>query len=201
MKGLLKFTINVVLVWIFIGFISYSTKAQTVLVNYDFVTNSSTPCTAMPVNTASGVNSTFTTGGFGTCTNFAGTAVTAPPAFVANANNDSVALRSFPNTSSTGYFQFALSGTSLNLYSSYKVFFQSQRTASVVSSGVFQYSTDGTNFTDFQTITIPESFGAFALDLSSGAAATALNNQSTVFFRLVVGGATSTSGNVRIDNF
>lgn len=48
-----------------------NTKAQTLLVNYDFASAiAGTPCTATPLTIASGVTSTFTSGGTngGTCT-------------------------------------------------------------------------------------------------------------------------------------
>ena len=82
-----------------------------------------------------------------------------------------------------------------------------------------QYSTDGTNFTDFSTYATPNNAGAalswssttpiststLNFDLSS---ITALNNAATVYFRLVNnnttsvnGGTVATAGTGRLDNF
>jgi hypothetical protein len=96
------------------------------------------------------------------------------------------------------YFQFALAGSSLNTYGSYKVYAQAQRSTSGPATITLSYSTDGTNFSN-ATPTLTTGTGAFAaqaFDLSSVAA---LNNQATVYFRITFsGGAT---GTIRVDNF
>ncbi|HEY0049803.1 MAG TPA: carboxypeptidase-like regulatory domain-containing protein [Pyrinomonadaceae bacterium] len=174
-------------------------QAQTVLVNYDFASAvAGTPCTASPLTTAPGVTSTFTTGGTGggTCTTPAGTAATAPPAFVANAANQSVSLTSFA-AGSTNFFQFQLSG--VGSYTDYMLFFQSQRSGTGPVNLDVQYSTNGTTFTTFQTVNPGNGvFAAFNIDLS---AVPAIENQPTVYFRLVGSGGTGAAGTLRIDNF
>ena len=174
-------------------------QAQTVLVNYDFASAvAGTPCTASPLTTATGVTSTFTTGGTGggTCTTPAGTAATAPPAFVANAANQSVSLTSFA-AGSTNFFQFQLSG--VGSFQDYMLFFQSQRSGTGPVNLDVQYSTDGMTFTTFQTVNPGNGvFAAFNIDLS---AVTAIENQPTVYFRLVGSGGTGAAGTLRLDNF
>ena len=174
-------------------------QAQTVLVNYDFASAvAGTPCTASPLTTAPGVTSTFTTGGTGggTCTTPAGTAATAPPAFVANAANQSVSVTSFA-AGSTNFFQFQLSG--VGSYMDYMLFFQSQRSGTGPVNLDVQYSTNGTTFTTFQTVNPGNGvFAAFNIDLSAIAA---IENQPTVYFRLLGTGGTGAAGTLRLDNF
>jgi hypothetical protein len=173
--------------------------AQTVLVNYDFASAvAGTPCTASPLTTAAGVTSTFTTGGTGggTCTTPAGTAATAPPAFVANAANQSVSLTSFA-AGSTNFFQFQLSG--VGSYQDYMIFFQAQRSGTGPVNADIQYSTNGTTFTTFQTVNPGNGvFAAFNIDLS---AVPAIENQPTVYFRILGTGGTGAAGTFRVDNF
>jgi hypothetical protein len=174
-------------------------SAQTLLVNYDFASAvAGTPCTASPLTTAAGVTSTFTTGGTGggTCTTPAGTAATSPPAFTANAANQSVSLTSFA-AGSSNFFQFQLSGVSN--YQDYMLFFQSQRSGTGPVNADVQYSTNGTTFTTFQTVNPGNGvFAAFSIDLSS---VTAIEGQPTVYFRILGSGGTGAAGTFRIDNF
>jgi len=184
---------------IFSGLAVTNASAQTVLVNYDFASAvAGTPCTASPLTTAAGVTSTFTTGGTGTgtCTTPAGTAATAPPAFVANAANQSVSLTSFA-AASTNYFQFQLSG--VTSYTNYMLFFQSQRSGTGPVNADVQYSTDGVSFTTFTTVNPGNGvFAAFNVDLSSIGA---IEGQPTVYFRILGTGGTGAAGTFRIDNF
>ncbi len=179
---------------------SSTINAQTLLVNYDFASAvAGTPCTASTLNTPpAGVTSTFTTGGTGggTCTTPAGTAATAPPAFVANAANQSVSLTSFA-AGSSNFFQFQLGGVSS--FQNYMLFFQSQRSGTGPVNADVQYSTNGTTFTTFQTVNPGNGvFAAFNIDLS---AVTAIEGQPTVYFRILGSGGTGAAGTFRIDNF
>jgi len=195
---LTKIGIATLLVFCFAAFAS-NISAQTLLVNYDFASAvAGTPCTATPLTTASGVTSTFTTGGTGggTCTTPAGTAATSPPAFTANAANQSVSLTSFA-AGSSNFFQFQLSGVSS--FENYMLFFQSQRSGTGPVNADIQYSTDGITFTTFQTVNPGNGvFAAFNIDLS---AVTAIEGQPTVYFRIVGSGGTGAAGTFRIDNF
>lgn len=188
----------VLFTFVFAGFL-LNASAQTVLVNYDFASAvAGTPCTASPLTTAAGVTSTFTTGGTGggTCTTPAGTAATAPPAFVANAANQSVSLTSFA-AGSSNFFQFQLSG--VGTYQDYMLFFQSQRSGTGPVNADVQYSTNGTTFTTFQTVNPGNGvFAAFNINLS---AVPAIENQPTVYFRILGRDGTGAAGTFRIDNF
>lgn len=96
------------------------------------------------------------------------------------------------------YLQLA---TSTAGFSNIVVSFAAQATATGFTSDVFQYSTDGATFTTFASFAPPTSFGAATgkqtFDLSS---ITGLNDNANAAFRLVLNGATSSGGNIRIDN-
>lgn len=177
------------------------TFAQTVLVNYSFndAVAGTTPCNPGTFDTAAGVTSTFTTS-TGTCTTPGGNSTTAN-AFVQNSTaGQAVSITGFA-AGSTQYFQFQLSNTSA--YSSYQVYFQTARSGTGPTSATLQYSTDGTNFTDFQTVSPPATGNPlvlqdFRFDLSG---VTALNGKPTVYFRIAASNGTSANGTFRIDNF
>ncbi len=76
--------------------------------------------------------------------------------------------------------------------------FASQGTSTGFTSNQVQYSLDGVTFINFGApYTPPISFALFTFDLSSIAA---LNNNPNAAFRIVFNGATSASGNNRLDN-
>ena len=80
------------------------------------------------------------------------------------------------------------------------VSFATQGTSTGFNLNQFQYSLDGTNFVDFGAPYTPASaFGAtpVVFNLSSIAG---LNNNPNAAFRIVFAGATSSTGNNRIDN-
>ena len=80
------------------------------------------------------------------------------------------------------------------------VSFASQGTSTGFNSNQFQYSLDGINFVDFGSPYAPATvFGAvpFVFSLASIAA---LNNNPNAAFRIVFNGATTATGNNRIDN-
>jgi len=79
-----------------------------------------------------------------------------------------------------------------------RVSFATQRTSTGFSSNQFQYSLDGTTFINFQAPYNPAAtFSLIAFDLSS---ITGLNNNPNAVFRIVFNGATSSTGNNRLDN-
>ncbi len=83
-------------------------------------------------------------------------------------------------------------------YTNIIVTFASQGTATGFTSNQFQYSLDGITFIDFGAPYVPAtSFALFTFDLSSIAG---LNNNPNAAFRIVFNGASSASGNNRIDN-
>ena len=83
-------------------------------------------------------------------------------------------------------------------FSNIIVTFATQGTTTGFNSNQFQYSLDGITFIDFGAPYVPATtFGLFTFDLSSIAG---LNNNPTAAFRIVFNGATSATGNNRIDN-
>ena len=80
------------------------------------------------------------------------------------------------------------------------VSFATQGTSTGFNSNQFQYSLDGVSFVDFNPPYTPATaFGAVPLVFSL-AAIVGLNNNSSAAFRIVFNGATSSTGNNRIDN-
>lgn len=167
--------------------------AQTTIVNYDF--NSATAYPVSPVTTAAGITSSGTsTEAF---TSFGGTA-TGPAAFTANTTAGSSIVLNNSSGTNTKYFQFTQGGASLNTYSSFKIYFQAQRSAAGAQTVTLAYSTDGTSFTNFGTMAPGN--GSFVQGLFDLSAVAAINNPSALYFRLYASGASGT-GNLRIDNF
>ena len=95
-------------------------------------------------------------------------------------------------------FAFSMSGYS-NLAVSYAV----QRTASGFSTQQWDYSSDGTNWSSAATITgIQASFSGGGTNVvTSLGVASGLNNAATAYMRVTFTGATSATGNNRMDNF
>lgn len=76
--------------------------------------------------------------------------------------------------------------------------FATQRTSTGFNSNQLAYSLDGVSYTNFGSAFNPAtSFALATFDLSS---ISALNNQANVYLRYTLNGATSSSGNNRIDN-
>ena len=83
-------------------------------------------------------------------------------------------------------------------YTNIIITFVSQGTSTGFNNNQFQYSLDGITFLDFGAPYVPATtFGLFTFDLSS---IVGLNNNPNAAFRIVFNGATSASGNNRIDN-
>ena len=136
---------------------------------------------------------------------FAGTTVNADAGDVAGA---ALALQGGGTTAGAaanngGFLQLNSSTVG---FSNIVVSFAAQATATGFKNDQFQYSTDGTTFTNFGAAFAPQaSFfptatppgTATVFDLSSIAG---LNNNANAAFRLTLDGATSSAGNIRIDN-
>jgi len=114
-----------------------------------------------------------------------------------NALNSDIAGASLSLVSNVGngsYIQFSFSMTSLNGVS---ISFATRGTSTGFNAGQWSYSTNGTSFTDFgsNTATTSTSFA-----LASPGTTTGLDNAATAFLRYTLDGASSVSGNNRIDN-
>lgn len=169
-----------------------SPTAAVTIINYDF--NSTTPCTAAPISTATNVSSTFSI--TGTCSSAAGTATTAT-AFTTNSTAGNA-----PSTTgaTSNVAQFTLGGSALATYSNYKLYFQLRSSGTGPMSGLLEYSTNGgTSYTSGGTYTSGNAvFTATNIDLTS---ATTLNGATNIIFRLTTSGGTANTGTFRIDNF
>lgn len=85
-------------------------------------------------------------------------------------------------------------------FSNIVVSFTTQGTSTGFNSNQFQYSTDGITFVDFSPPYTPATaFGAVPLVFTL-AAIVGLNNNPNAAFRIVFNGASSSTGNNRIDN-
>jgi len=80
------------------------------------------------------------------------------------------------------------------------VSFATQGTSTGFNNNQFQYSLDGTNFVDFGSPYVPATaFGAIPVVFTLSSIA-GLNNNPNAAFRIVFNGATTSTGNNRIDN-
>ena len=78
--------------------------------------------------------------------------------------------------------------------------FATQGTSTGFNSNQFQYSLDGTNFVDFGSPIVPATaFGAVPI-IFTLTSIVGLNNNPNAAFRIVFNGATTSTGNNRIDN-
>jgi hypothetical protein len=169
-------------------------RGQTTIVNYDF--NSGTSFGSLSPSLAT--NITSTSSGSETFTTYGG-AVSGAAAFVSNSTAGNALGMANSSGTNTKYFQFALGGSALSNYSSFKIYFQAQRSGTGATTATIAYSTNGSSFTNFGTTQAPGngSFNQCSFDLSL---ITAINSQSAVYFRVLVSGA-SGSGTFRMDNF
>ena len=95
-------------------------------------------------------------------------------------------------------FKFSMTGLS-NLAVSYAV----QRTSTGFTTQQWDYSSDGTNWSSAATITgIQASFSGGGTNVvTSLGVASGLDNAATAYMRVTFTGATSATGNNRVDNF
>jgi len=128
------------------------------------------------------------------------TVTTSPAALAIVGGAASVPAGTFGANGKAMVFKFSMSGLS-NLAVSYAV----QRTASGFTTQQWDYSSDGTTWSSAATITgIQASFAAGATPanvVTSLGVASGLDNAATAYMRVTFTGATSSTGNNRVDNF
>ena len=128
------------------------------------------------------------------------TVTTSPAALAIVGGAASVPAGTFGANGKAMVFKFSMSGLS-NLSVSYAV----QRTASGFTTQQWDYSSDGTTWSSAATITgIQASFAAGATPanvVTSLGVASGLDNAATAYMRVTFTGATSSTGNNRMDNF
>jgi len=117
---------------------------------------------------------------------FGGLNSTMSLALVANSTNDS-----------SGVFVFSTTGYE-NINFSYQTRWSGPTAFSVHS---WSYSTDGITFTALPSVLTSPASTSFALKTADLSAITAINNQTTVYLKLTVSGATASGGNNRIEDF
>jgi len=107
----------------------------------------------------------------------------------------SISIQGGTDTQNNGaYIQFELSMTNKeNLEISYAT----RGTASGFNTQVWSWSTDGTSFTDFNTVTDTNVTDYFLVETP---APSELNGEATVFLRVTLNGASTSTGNNRFDN-
>jgi hypothetical protein len=165
--------------------------------NFNSLTNSTNNGTTYAPSSGAGslTLTCWTTTGTTGITAFAGTTVNAVGADTAG---QALALQGgttsgTPNNGAQSVFSFNLSSFTDPILS-----FATQKTTTGFSSNQVAYSTDGVIYTDFGSAYNPAtSFATQTVDLSSVAA---LDLAPTAFIRITFSGATSNSGNNRIDN-
>ena len=195
LRGIMKSLSFFSIAAFFVLMANASAWGQTVIVNYDFGTTNG--CTATGANAAN-ITSAFSVAS-GTCTSATGTTATSPPAFVA-----STTAGQAPGLSGTltPAFQFTLGGSSLSSYSDYSLFFQLRSSGTGPNTATVEYSVNGGAFMTAPgspfAVPTTSTFTAFNIDLSS---VTALDNATSIIFRITGSGGTATTGTFRIDNF
>lgn len=166
----------------------------TTIVNYDFNSGSSYGALSptLAPNVSCSINSTET------FTVFTGTA-SGSNAFTANTTAGNSVVMANSSGKKTRYFQFQLAGSDLSLYHTYKIYFQAIRGGAGATTITLAYSTDGSTYTEFSP-TRTSGFGSFSECSYDLSAISVLNVKSTVYFRLLMDGA-SGSGVFGMDNF
>ena len=150
---------------------------------------------------ATGTTSTEINGFGGTTLNATGsmsTVTTGMAALAVVGGAASVPAGTYGANGKAMVFKFSMSGLS-NLSVSYAV----QRTASGFTTQQWDYSTDGTTWSSAATITgIGASFAGGTTNVASTlGVASGLNNAANAYMRVTFTGATSSTGNNRMDNF
>jgi hypothetical protein len=160
---------------------NFGTQAGTAAIYANGTNGSSTFTTATSGNeiTAFGGSGTVNIGtGFSTTTTTGALAIVYQAASSTNGKGITFKL------SMTGYENLAIS-------------YATQKTSTGFSSNQWSYSTDGTNFTNFGSAVNPAT--SFASVTLSGVLSS-VNNASSVWIKYTFGGATTSSGNNRLDN-
>jgi hypothetical protein len=183
-----------------IAFSAAQSSQAAVLSYYNF--NDSTPGTGSALGVAdlnpdapaaagslSAANLTGTNGG--TANNNYGT-FTGSTTNALNSDVAGQALAIVGSGNNAKFIDFTVPTTGLSILS---MSFAAQRTATGFSNDSISYSVDGTNFLPVTTFNPPTSFGPVSAQIVNGTPLPA----STIV-RLTVDGATSTSGNIRLDN-
>ena len=214
-KSKFAFVGTILLLMFFLG-ITSEVNAQTLIAGWDFqTTTTGGTATAVSPATPKVYNANFGSGIIyfdGTnnssswfvpvsgstnteLNSFGGTAINAGPGFsVVTSGASSLALVGGASNAANG--KFAIFRFNMTGYINLVVSYASQKTASGFSSQIWEYSTNGTTWFPLQTITtVTTSFTTITLPTTSG-----LNGAATAYLRFSGTGATTPTGNNRLDN-
>jgi hypothetical protein len=203
------------LLLLFTGLLSSSTIfAQTLIAGWDFQTTTTggTAVLASP-NTPKVYNANFGSGAIyldGTnnssnwfvgasnseLTAFAGSTINAGPGFSTTTTSPAclALLGGVGGTASNG--KFAIFSFSMVGYINLSVTYASQKSNTGFNTQIWEYSTDGINWTPLSTVTtVTTSFSLITLPTTGG-----LNGATTAYLRFSGTGATAAAGNNRLDN-
>lgn len=123
---------------------------------------------------------------------FAGTALNAEDG---DDSGGSISIQGGTDTQNNGsYIQFEFSMTNRG---SLEISYATRGTASGFNTQTWSWSTNGTDFTNFGTIENTNETNFFLVEASAPAD---IDNQATVFLRATFDGATTSTGNNRLDN-
>ncbi|MCU0748045.1 MAG: hypothetical protein MUF13_00665 [Akkermansiaceae bacterium] len=151
------------------------------------------------ISASSGTGTVGLTGWLGTVDDFAGTTLNQVGTDPAEESLSLIAggpsIGPFPGNNSFITIAFSMLGLE-----DLVVTYAHRGTATGFNAGGWSWSIDGTNFTSLAGSPLPTRSGTFELATASFAAVTALDNASSVVLRYTLSGATSNSGNNRIDN-
>lgn len=122
---------------------------------------------------------------------FSGTAINAGTGFSTTTPLGALALINQSANGKSAVFRFSMAG-----FEELVVSYASQRTNSGFTSQAWSYSTDGVNWTDHQTVSnLPLAFATQTLGAITG-----LDGATDAYLRLTLTGASSATGNNRLDN-
>lgn len=149
-----------------------------------------------PVSASQGAGSIVMGGWGGTTSSFAGTTINTLNSDVSGGSLSLVAGGAtggpYPGNGTYIELRFSMAG-----YEDLEISFATRGTSTGFDTGVWSYSADGVSYTQFGSNTATRST-AFAQVAPFGTPA--LDNVATAFLRYTLSGATSNSGNNRIDN-
>lgn len=172
-----------------------TTIGQTTIASWNFDALVAAPSTINVIPASTGTGTLYLDGTNGSSL-WASTATN--PQLTSFGGLNSAACLAIANNSANGYYiVFGVSTTGLE---NINLTFQTRGTSTGFNSHTWGYSVDGITFTDLSGNNTAINTSTYTLQTVDYSAITALNNQTMVYLRLTVNGATNTSGNNRIED-
>ncbi len=197
-------------VFLSVLFLNFKLDAQTLIAGWDFQTAPGTAVSASPNTQTSftanvGSGTLYLNGTNGASTWAAATELNAFGGSSLNAGGTTglsttttspSCLALLGGTSNSANSKSMVFKFSMSNFKDLVVSYATQKTASGFATQTWEYSTDGTAWSALSIVsTIPTAFAVQTLPTTAG-----LDNATTAYLRLTVTGATSASGNNRLDN-